>query len=317
MIRNFGKKVRIEVYDATGAIVLNTAGLRIDFDVRLYQGYNRAKFTIFNLTAESAREISTGERYVRLYVSLHDGPEYLIANDYYVNNSYTEKKVPNSLTTLYCVDRLYKEITSKQVAIAVKKPTLKKILTALEAAADGPVSIKTTDFPDEVLNTVAERPLAQYRGEFGEVLQGIGKEYNFNNFIQPNKIIEVGYKPLYHNLAQTKQATRAKIVLQTRNMRSNPVVGVSQLQIESNLDANIGCNSLLDTSALLTAGTDENEENLQMVKDYLKASVAGYSIYAVLSVNHLGSSHTNSWSTKAIAITVAKGTHVNNFNWNL
>ena len=317
MLQNFGKKVRLEIYDEVEGIIIDTSGLRVDFDVRLYQGYNRALFTIYNLTAATAREVSTGKRYVRLYVSLHGGAEYLIANDYYVNNAYTEKKVPDSLTRLYCLDRVYSEVTSKQVSFSVKRPTLRRTLEAFKANAAKPVNIKTIDFPDVILDAIPDAPVRTYSGEFSGILDSLGKEYNFNHFIQPQKTIEVCYRPLHHNVKQTGQLDRAVTVLSTDNMRANPIIGVAQLQIESNLDANIRCNSLLDTSNLLTAAQNENEDDLFMVKDYIKSSVSKDTVFSTLSVNHLGSTHTGAWTTKAIAISAAKGTHVNNYNWNL
>ena len=317
MLHNFGKKARIEVYDDTGGIVINTTGLRIDFDVRLYQGYNRALFTIYNLTAATAREISTGNRYVRLFVSLHDGAEYLIANDYYVNNAYTEKKVPNSLTRLYCIDRTFSEVTSKQISFTVKRPTLRRTLDAFQANAAKPINIKAVDFPEVILDAMPDAPSRNYSGEFSSVMEELGKEYNFNHFIQPQKTIEVCYRPLHHNVHQTGQLDRAVTMLDSSNMRANPIIGVAQLQIESNLDANIRCNSLLNTSNLITAAQSESDEDLFLVKDYIKSSVAKNTVFSTLSVNHLGSTHTGAWSTKAIAITAAEGTHVNNYNWNL
>ena len=69
----FGKGVRLVVSDGSKNPVLETTELRVDFDIRLLQGFNRAKVDIYNLASSTIKEMSNGERYVSLWVSLH-GP---------------------------------------------------------------------------------------------------------------------------------------------------------------------------------------------------------------------------------------------------
>ena len=103
--------------------------------------------------------------------------------------------------------------------------------------------------------------------------------------------------------------------LDSSNMRSNPVVGVARLQIKSNLDTRIECNTILDTSNLVTASSESGFDTLTIDKNFLKDTVSDSSLFSTLSVNHIGSTHTKNWDTKAIAIKAAKGTHLPNYNW--
>jgi len=315
----FGKGIRLVVYDGSKNPVLETRDLRVDFDIRLLQGFNRAKVDIYNLASSTIKEMSNGERYVSLWVSLHGSPEVKIMDSYYVNNAYTEKRVPNSITSLYCIDSLRKTFTSQQAEISVKKPGLKRVLESLKTFSTGTLHFEYIDFPPDIEKFDFTAPVYVFSGEVADCLDELGKQYGFTHHMSSAgnniRIIELVYRPLQKNIHQTTQSDRAKITLLTSNMRSNPIVGVAQLQIESNLDPLIRCGSLLDTSQLLTATVEDGFDTLVIDDQYLNSSVSGWSIFNVLSCNHLGSTHSSKWSTKAIAYKSAKGTHLSKYNW--
>lgn len=316
MINDFGIEIVLEIYDDNGSVVLSARGLRVDFDIRYYQGYNRAKFTIYNLSKETAREVATGDRYIRLFVSQHGGTRYLIADDFYVNNAYTEKRVPDSLTTLYCFDKLKKDVTSKFLNIITSGGSLKSILKTIKDSSEKEVNFKLVDFPKELEDFEPTKKKTIYSGEVGKIIDELAVQYNFIPFIKGN-IIELGFQANDNkdNLKNIGRLNRKKIKLNSRDMRSNPVVGMTQIKIDSNLDARIECNSVVDTSDLITSTSGDDIEFLAITKDYLKLSVTGYSLFTVLSVNHVGSSHSNNWSTKVIGIKSTKGTQIKNYNW--
>jgi hypothetical protein len=93
------------------------------------------------------------------------------------------------------------------------------------------------------------------------------------------------YKPDLKDLLLTELADqKPDIVLDVRNMRSNPKIGPAILSINSNLDGRIKPSSVLDISQLFTAGTSTDSEVLEVANNFLKNSVAGFTKYQALTV---------------------------------
>jgi len=313
MITKFGKTVVLKIYEK-GVLMLNTSGLRVDFDVRMLQGFNRAKFDIFNLAPETISQLSAGDKHVTLEVSLHGGTTEVLIDQMYINNLVTEKKVPNTITSLYCIDSLRRDFTSKEINLQVLKPSLKNIQQELSRVKLGGVEFINKDFPPELENYVPPRGELVFTGSMQDFLKKLSKQYNCTAHIKGNTI-EVCHLPQGRNAHLGGQGSRETVLLDTSNMRANPVIGAAQLQIESNLDLRIEGNTLLDTSNLVTATTEDGFELLTISKDYLQSMVSGYSRYCVLSVQHQGSTHTNLWTTKALAIKASNGLRVADYNW--
>lgn len=307
-ITKFGKSVRLEIADSSGSLIFDTSGLRVDFEVRIISGYNRAKFTIFNLSAKTIKEISNGERFVKLFVRLHDREEQELQYSFYINNAVTVKQVPNSLTELYCIGTLRRNFTSKTVNIKITNPTLDRYCNALAKGAGQTIHFKFVDFPDEIRYHKPIKPTAVWSGEVLKALEKLGRAYSFSVNEEPGNVIKLIYLPLASNQKQSGQNTRKTYKLKTVNMRSNPRIGIAHINIESNLDFNIKAGTLLDTSELLTAAVGEDFEFLTQINNQIVSPTAGYSRYSTLEVTHIGSNYTNSWSTTAMAVKPTSGT---------
>lgn len=316
---NFGKRVILEIFNNKGETVFSSKGLRVDFDIRLYQGYNRTEFSVYNLNNDTISTISSADPksplYARLYVALHDQDYILLADQYYINNVYTEKVVPNSITRMYCIDRLRKEVTSKNIQISVKRPTLRRQLQILGQQAGKGVSITTVDIPAEVLDRLPARPVTKFSGEMEDYMRLLDTQYHLTHTIKPNRNIEFAYKPSREQVKKTSQVTREVLQLQTRDMISNPVIGTNQMEIESVLNSDIVCNSLLDSHNLITASAESDAELYQISNAFLRSVSSDYTIFSVLSVSHSGSTHEPMWTTKALSIKASKGENINKYNW--
>lgn len=313
-IEAFGKKILLEVYNSNGRVILSTSELRVDFDIRMLQGWNRAKFSIFNLDKKTIKSMSYGDTFVRLYVGLHDRPMELLIDDMYASNVMTEKKVPNSVTTLYCVDKLRKNMTSKQIDTVVRKPNLNKILNAIAKGSSEPMKFTLINFPEEVLKHKPANPFCNLSGEVEECLKDLGGQYGFVHHIKGNNII-VKYNPVDSSKAQSAQSSRGVLVLDSLNMRANPEIGVARLSIKSNLDPQITTTTMLDTSKLVTASLETSFNTLTVDTGHIHDLVSGWSLYDTLSVNHIGGNFTKNWTTKAIAIKAHKGSVTPEYNW--
>lgn len=308
----FGKKVKLVVYDKARSPIFSSEDLRVDFDIRIIQNYGRALFTVYNLNNETIRNISNGERYIRIFTSLH-GHEQALGDEYYISNAITEKKVPDQLTLLYCVDSGKRDFTDKQISMAVKKPSLRRTLHQLEREAGTQRRFEFVGFPEGLENQLPAKPTSQWTGSVGDVLSDLGKEYGFTVH-QEGQVVKLVYQPTEDNVHLTNQGSRTTITLATDNMKSNPKIGVAQLEVESNLDPRFKAGVILDTSKLLTASTGHTFEQLTVVDDMVELT-AGRSQFNILSVTHKGSTHTKDWTTTAVAIKTARGKNTTTYNW--
>lgn len=314
MVSKFGKTVRLEILDSNREVIFDTTGLRVDFQIKILSGFNRAKFSIYNLNEKTIKSISGGERYVRLFVGLHDRPIQTLKYDFFVNNAMTIKQVPSGITELFCIDAIKKDFTDKQIAIAVTNPTLKNYCKAMLESRKYKGSFKFKYFPKEILEYKPIRPVGVWTGSAEGLLKKLGKSYGFNVY-NKGSVIELHYKPLESNQKASGQNDENAYILDTIHMRSNPKIGVAKLEIESNLDLTIDSGIILDTNQLLTAETSLGFDDLTISNNYLKASVDGVSRFQTLTVEHTGSNWTSDWVTKAMAVKATKGTHTPTYGW--
>ena len=123
------------------------------------------------------------------------------------------------------------------------------------------------------------------------------------------------YYPDKGDIAKSTLDTKEPdIVLQTKAMKSNPLVGIASLSVNSNLDPRIKPTSVVDLSKLITISTGESEDTLELVDGYLK-SFSSYSKYQVFAVSHSGSNYTAEWNTNLTALSPTKGTVMSTVNW--
>lgn len=314
-IQNFGRKVKVEIVKSSNrSPVFTTEELRVDFEIRVLQGYNRAKIDIYNLNDETVSALAGADLYLRVYVAEHDNPYELLAGEFYVNNTITERKLPNQVTSLYCVGSLQKDFTDKEVSLVTKSTSLTGVLNLLDRKVSGDAKFKLIGFPDTVAEWKPVRNKSYYTGSVKSVLTKLSKQYGFS-FREEGKVMYIEYIPNSNNAAQIDWSTRDKVILDNAEMKANVSVGVASLDVLSNLNARIKPTVILDTSALITAGTALGFAQLTQTKEFLKNSVSGSPLFSVLTVVHKGSTHTKKWETAANAYKVSAGTNIKTYNW--
>ena len=316
--RNFGQKVRLELYRDSGLSekLFIVEGLRIDFLIKIIPGLSQAKFSIYNLSNKTIKQISnTKDIYVRLLTGLHDGPMSEPEHTFYVNNALTTKKVPNAITELYCIDSVRKDFSHKQIRALIKAPTLKRYIQEIVRESGSNIVVDYSSIPDTLLKYKPRKPIAAWSGSAIDGIRKVCSTYGINAFEQGGGI-KLTYNPRAENQHNSKQNDPSKYYkLNTVNMRSNPKIGVASLEIESIVDFNIKAGTILDTSELITADGLEGFDTYTLINDAIKASVSGVPVYEVLSIEHSGSSYTQQWSTSAMAIKAHGGTTMPTYGW--
>jgi len=317
MQEDFGQEVMLTVHDETGGkVVFDAAGLRIDFDVRQIDGFNRGTFTLFNLEDSTIKAISNGENYVTVKTRLHGAQDFTVANSFYVSNVLEEKKLPESITTLYCYSKLRKDVLQTQINAGTQSPTLERCMATIAKAGGFSGKIVYRSFPIGKTTQTTLRPFAVHQGSVQECITQLQGAYKFK-FYQTNDNFICMYMPDASEVGVSDLSTRgADVVLNVNNMRSNPKIGPATLTVTSNLDGNIAPAAVLDTSELLTVGVqDATDETLQLSEGFLQDTVAGFTKYQTLAVQHKGSNYTSEWKTIATATSPTKGTNMPTLSW--
>jgi len=315
VIKKFGQYVLLRVTDSEGTVAFEANDLRIDFDIRHISTYTRAKFGIYNLLPETVKRITSGEKYVTIEVGLHGAEPTVIADKLFVGNALEELKVPDTVLSLYCYSRLHKMYLEKQVDITIKNPTLKNTVKDILDTVGFSGQIIYKSFPPEVLAYVPDKPHSKQRGSALTCLEALAAQFDFNFYTEGDNIV-IMCKPTSKNVSGTDlYNNKGQIILDTRNMRTNPKLGPATLLIHSNLEPKIRPSSIVNITNLLTAGTDVDEEALSVAQDLLKNSVAGKATYQVLSVQHKGSNFTKDWSTHLFASNPTAGTNMSTTAW--
>ncbi len=311
----FGQRVRIIITNKNKDVVLDSESLRIDFDIRNIPGYSRGTFKIYNLSDATTGNVLNGDNQVTLEVQLHEGTTYTLVKDWPVNNAINELILPNNIVTLYAFNGIKSKVLEKQINIEVTGPSLKKNLEAILSAAKHKGGISFISFPDGVLEQTSSRGVAHFPSSAMASIRKLQRQYPFEMYTNDEGIVFL-YKPNIGQLGWTKLPDKKEeIVLETVNMVSNPVLGVSVINITSNLDGRIVPSSLLNTANLITAGVGSAEETLQTVKGFIKGSIAGWTKYQTLAVQHKGSNYTKNWTTIATGIAPTSGRNMPLVNW--
>jgi hypothetical protein len=317
----FGQRVKIEVFDATKTtLVFSTEELRVDFDVRNRFGLNTAKFTIYNLNAETSTNLINGERFVKLSVALHDQEWQVLASHMFVSNAYQETILPNKLTYLFCYDVVTKENFETPVSTTHSgKQTLERFIKEAAKKAGYKGSVTFNLVPSEILGYVPDRKYASVtQATFRRRMDSLARQYTFEYFVAGESIV-VQYKPTQATLIASGLAdTRIiPVVLDSNNLRSNPKLGPANLEIVSNLDSRIVPTTILDTTNLITASSSQPEEDLQLAKDLLRNTVTSFKRFVCLESRHTGSNYTRVWNTTASAVAPRSGTKMSTANWGI
>ena len=270
-INRFGQYVKLTVKDRSNTLVLETDSLRVDFDIRNTNGWMRAKVSIFNLAPEVVRKLQGGENYVTLTTSLHGGEESVLMNELYVSNSIEEKKIPNSITYLYCYSKVRRASLEKQINIYVDKPSFSNVVKEILSEVDFKGQTFFRHFPEGYEHALPRQPKSKQEGSAIKCLKILCAYYRAYLFVEGNDIIIMS-KVHYTNREAINRGTELK--LNTDNMRSNPRIGPAVIDIQSNLDPRIKPSTILDISELLTAGTDVRLELLEVTGGMIKDVVA-------------------------------------------
>lgn len=315
MISKFGQRIKLEVFDKGNRLIFDSSGLRVDFHVIRISGYNRAKFSIYNLNDDTVKELGNGERYVRLSTALHDEEFSILIDNLFVSNALRETLVPNNVTSLFCYDALRANTLEKKVGFTTTNTTLEGIIKAAIRKLNKAVSLEFVDFPDDKLNYKPPKPISQWDGTVENLLKSLGKEYDFKYFIFDDAL-KLMYQPDEGNISKSGLDKReATVVLDSNNLKNNPKIGPATLQVTSNLDTNIVPTAIVDTSNLITAAVDVPEETLQVANDFIKKTVAGFSKYQCITVEHMGSNFTKTWDTRFTATAPRAGIKMATYNW--
>ena len=311
----FGQRVIITITNKNGDIVLESETLRIDFDIRNIPGYSRGTFKIYNLSDAVTGNIINGDNKVTLRVQLHSGTVYTLASSWPISNAINEMILPNNITTVYAFNGLKSAVLERQINIDVSGPNARKNIKAILNAAGYDKQPTFISWPEEVLDQTTSRKMAHFPGSAMACIRKLQRQYPFEIYTNDGEFIFL-YKPNIGQLGITNLPDREPdIVLETVNMVSNPVLSLATINITSNLDGRIKPSSLLDTSKLITAGIGSDEETLQIVKSFIKKSVAGWTKYQTLAVQHRGSNYTKDWTTIATGIAPTSGRKMPLVNW--
>jgi len=312
------QEVFLTVHDEKGALVLDATGLRVDFDVRYVDGFSRATFKVYNLNDETVKNIMTGERYVTVYTRLHGRNDFLVANKYFVSNAYNETILPNTVVTLFCYDKLQKDVFENQLpdyGVTVYAPiTLERMITAVFTAAGYSAAPTFLYFPNNLHKLVSPAASATFDGSVEEALLEMAEEYKYKTYTLDGKVTLM-YCPDAGTVDKTNLAEQDAIQLSTDMMRSNPVIGPAVLNITSNLDSRLKPGKVVDISQLLTIGTSESGINSEVADGFFKTGLSGFNHYFILAVQHKGSNYTGDWFTNITASAPTKGTVASPIHW--
>jgi hypothetical protein len=313
-MKDFGQEVFVSIKTSDNVEILKASGLRVDFDIREEPGYGRATVTIFNLNSETIGNLigGTNDHFISLTTMLHGQQSYTLMDNYFISNAVDEKVLPNTITTLYCYDANEVQIYQKQLATYVEKPTLARQIDKI-LKDNGVGNVKFQGFPDDLVNLEPPRTRTELNGSVTQLMNSLGREYNFEWFSEPNNGVLLVYKPTVEQVqsGKTDWYDQKPIKLNTDNMRANPKLGVAQLSIDSNLNGDIHPGGMVDIGALLTAGVDMDAKTLQFTQGALSSAVAGIGLYQILHVRHIGSNWTDKWNTVATGLAPTEGLPMN------
>lgn len=302
-INRFGQYVKITVRDKNRKTVLETDSLRIDFDLRNIPGWVRGKISIYNLNPTTIRKLLSEETYVTITTALHDGKPQILIKDMFVSNAVDVINIPDNIVTLYGYSLLKKTVLEKRVNKQVKRPSVKNLIDTILDDTIFKGNVKYINFPDNYVEDVPLNLVSKQEGSIQSTLEDIGKYYRFHTYVDDEDITIV-YAVNPKNAGTLKKAA-PDIVLNSDNMRSNPIIGPAELNIDSNLDANIKPGSILSIKNLITASVNATAEQLELVE--ILDIIAGFDKYLTWQVQHIGSNYTGQWNTKAQALAPTRG----------
>ena len=312
------QEVFLTIHDQDDKLVVDTTGLRVDFDVRHIDGFSRATFKIWNLNDETIKNVLTGERYVTVTTKLHGRNEFLVANKYFVSNGYDETKLPNNIVTLFCYDKLHKDLFDVELpdgGVTIQAPcTLKRIVAGIFASVGYTIAPTYLFFPDDLEALASPAGYATFDGSVDDAMAELAQEFEFKTYMEDGKVVLM-YLPDLDNVDRTGISEAEVVTLRTDMMQSNPSIGPAILNVTSNLDSRLRPGKVLDVSQLLTISAGADEQAAQLADGYFKTGLAGFSRYQVLAVQHKGSNYTSEWFSNVTASAPTKGDVASTINW--
>lgn len=317
-IKRFGQAVRLEVFGPDKkTVIFDSDGLRVDFDIVNIPGFARGSFKVWNMDENMIKQIQHGERYVRLTATLHDDTPMILADDFFVSNAFEQTIVPNSVTSIFGYSAIRKDFLNKQVSFSVKNPSIRNVMTHAVQVTGFQGRIIYKNFPEGNIDYVPPRNVKGRSGSIEGLLETMKGPGRFK-YYTVGKDIVLMYQPTADNLEQSDLYTTLDTVeLDSNNISSAPKIGPGQLVVECNLDATIIPTTILDISKLVTAAPDASDETLQLTRGYLKRSIAGFTKYQALTVQHRGSNFTGQWDTITTASSPTKGKDSPIRGWNV
>lgn len=311
------QEVILTVEDDKGNMVLDATGLRVDFDVRFVDQFSRGTFKIWNLNDSTIKAIMTGDRFVTVKTRLHGRNDFIVANKYYMSNATDEKVLPHTITSLFCFDRLERDLFEFELheGVTIKAPcSLERAVAAIFRAANYNLTPNYLYFPDDLTTLSSARRFATFDKSVGDAIAELADEYKFRTYMEDG-LVTFMYTPDLDNVARTNLSEVEPVILQTEMMQSNPSIGPAMLNVTSNLDSRLKPGAILDISQLLTVGSSVDEKSAQLADNFFAEGISGFSKYQVLSVQHKGSNYTGDWFSNVSASAPTKGEVASTINW--
>tara|TARA_R110000851_G_scaffold306289_1_gene464587 strand:+ start:81 stop:1034 length:954 start_codon:yes stop_codon:yes gene_type:complete len=315
-IKRFGQAVRLEVFGPGGELVFDSDGLRVDFDVVNIPGYSRATFKVWNMDNEMVKQIQHGDRFCKLTTTLHDDTPTVLVEGFQLSNAFEQTVVPDSITTLFTYSGVKGGFLNKQIKLTVKVPTLKNVIKQVVQETRFEGNVRYKNFPKEALDYVPPRNVLSRSGSVEGLLDVLARPYRFKYFTEGKDLVLM-YQPTSENINQCDLDTVEAVVIDSNNLGTAPRIGPGQLEITCNLDASIVPTVIVDISNIVSATPLASDNTLQVVKNYMKDAIAGYTRYQVITVQHKGSNFTKQWDTVLTGTAPTKGKDSPIRGWNM
>jgi hypothetical protein len=305
----FGQKISLRIYDGFGEVgdpVFQSTKLRMDFEVYKLSEYVRGQIAIYNLSNETISAITHKGKYFSIYVSLHGQPWQSLVTNMYINNSHTEKQIPNAVTTLYGyssqIGILDKEIkftiglregNPYALAHVNAYPTVRRILVEAVKRAVGfakvqwkgangkyqplvsaDTIVRFINFSPEseavVLDTAYGMHYTTIEGTLVQILRRFCTRYKLIFFSEGNDIV-ISYLPTHRSIAKSGYAQSAanpsnSFTIPLHQIRNNPVVTPAKIAMVVNLDVSITTGKIIDTSKVVEEGIAKIGTNKEVLQ---------------------------------------------------
>ncbi|ARM70534.1 hypothetical protein HOR75_gp08 [Shewanella phage SppYZU05] len=341
----FGRVVRVEArhaLDGDPFFVTEDLRVAVDMDIGLAQQIAQASVIIYNLSLESAKELTSGDLevgsvgdgtqrrqakrvFLRVFAGYKDermenGTLPLLLEGVVMNAS-SRRALPEYITQLFVVPlsaRFLRQTFPAYTSAA--GGTLKSSLEEIMQRAGYLPSELTFDMPDELLSQSTRGMTFEPKPDVYSLLNRMGQSFSFT---YSTRAEGVGFYPRlddsgaahseFNYLQENGQAYEVSPIL----MRGTPMVGTATITIPLNFDARIFPGWVIDTQLIQGTRGDVSlpSEGLAEYSGigaslYYVDDVAKYTVlpkYMVLRVVHKIDTHSDTWLSTIIGTVPSTG----------